>query len=77
MDVTKNMHEGDREPKRVLSYKELSLAISCREAENCHIPSERSREVMAIMVIEGNRRQKLEEIKKIQRRNGRERCAEG
>jgi hypothetical protein len=29
---------------------------------------------MVITVIEGNRRQKLEEIKKIQRRNGRARC---
>jgi hypothetical protein len=33
MDATKNTQEGGRKPKSVVCYKELSLAISCREAE--------------------------------------------
>jgi hypothetical protein len=77
MDATRNMYEKERKKPRsaVQSLaKNYRRPFPAGRQRNCHIWCGCSREVMMIMMIERNRRQKVEEIKKIQESNGRVRC---
>jgi len=72
MDAMKNMHERDRKTRGLQTVaKNYRRPFPAGRKRYCHIWSGCSREVMMIMMIERNRRQKVEEIKKIQYRNGR------